>query len=600
MAERISDPKISVRRCFTGTIVANTLLAAWLLAHVSRAWSAGPAVDWVKLVTKPGYDRGIYCYAVAVDSKENIYVGSGPDLALSKFDSAGNLLWDFGLQPVIHPGILEVRGLAVDASDNLYAAGYVYGLVTFGSTTFNRNDPSLFIAKMTPEGSFTWVKFFFNLYSENKPFSRAADGTMFVGGTFYNTVTYEGITVSPTVESDVVVFKLNADGSPIWARRGAGTSYDYFDSVAATQSGGVVVVGRSTSSSFGMAGLITTGPGRYAIRINNEGTGEWIRNSPGGGDGVNEVSAVAHFRQTGESIWAGNVPGGGVDAFVTKLSVVGQTNWTRQLGGPGNQFINTAGVDELGSVYVAGFFDGQMQIAGQTFNSYGLEDIFVAKLNSDGTALWGKQIGWTAKDRTTALAFSPSGQLVIVGSASGGVSIDGRFLEGANPSDGFLAKLQPEGVPPRFTVHPQGRVVSAGMTLTLTTEAASDSNLAYQWWFNGARITGATNATLTITNTSAAYAGSYYVVARNAVTEVQSEAALISYTDAGTLTLTVHPSLTIFGTPGRTYRIEFATETRGIAVWTTATNLTLATTPQIWIDPAAALGEKRFYRVLLQ
>jgi hypothetical protein len=79
-----------------------------------------------------------------------------------------------------------------------------------------------------------------------------------------------------------------------------------------------------------------------------------------------------------------------------------------------------------------------------------------------------------------------------------------------------------------------------------------------------------------------------------------SEIANVSYSDAGSLQLSVHPSLTIFGTLGRTYRIDYAVETRSPAVWTTVTNISLPFTPYVWQDTNAAISDKRFYRVLLQ
>ena len=118
--------------------------------------------------------------------------------------------------------------------------------------------------------------------------------------------------------------------------------------------------------------------------------------------------------------------------------------------------------------------------------------------------------------------------------------------------------------------------------------------------FNGSSLDGKTNSTLTIPSAQPVHAGNYYLVARNAAGEVQSGVASLSYTDASTLALSVHPALTIFGTPGRVYRIEYAIETRGVPQWTVGTNLTLITSPQTWMDPTSAVGEKRFYRVLLQ
>jgi hypothetical protein len=109
-----------------------------------------------------------------------------------------------------------------------------------------------------------------------------------------------------------------------------------------------------------------------------------------------------------------------------------------------------------------------------------------------------------------------------------------------------------------------------------------------------------TNATLTLPNFQAANAGSYYVVAANAAGHVQSDVAAISFTDASTLVLTVHPSLTIYGTIGKTYRIDYSDALESPVSWQSSGNLTVTTSPQIWVDTNAAVNEKRVYRVILK
>lgn len=49
---------------------------------------------------------------------------------------------------------------------------------------------------------------------------------------------------------------------------------------------------------------------------------------------------------------------------------------------------------------------------------------------------------------------------------------------------------------------------------------------------------------------------------------------------------------------GHTYRIEYSNQPQGASHWIIATNMVLNASPTVWIDPAAAVGERRFYRVL--
>jgi len=574
-------------------------------------FGAGPPLQFAKIVA------GSYGHAVASDSQGNIYVGTGPvGPALIKFDQNGNVIWSFGSTNGLG-GQIEVRSVVVDTSDNVYVCGSLYGTVRVGKIDYSLNLSSMFIGKFSSDGSNVFSKTFFYMYSYGKPLVQSPDGKLFVTGQLdYNPVTYEGITVSSSGGVDTVVFKVNEDGTPVWYRRGTGSNDDYSDGVAATSDGGVVAVGKYNSTSFGMAGMSLSSPvGRslYLFRLDSSGSALWAKSRTSDLNGTYIPSGIFSSKNGQELVWVGDFVGtldlsspsipntGGRDAFVAKLSPSGMVLWARAIGGAEDQFGSTGAIDDFGNIYVAGFFSGRITVGSLSLDSLGLNDIYVVKFRSDGTALWAKRMGWASDDVEVALAFTRAGELLITGTVRGGASIDGTFLEGINPSDGFLAKFHSEGIPPRFIADPQSQVVSIGMTFTLAAElAVNDPSIRFQWWFNGSALTAQTNRVLTVTNAQFTNAGSYYLVATNDGGTVTSGSALVSYTDASTLVLSVHPSLTIFGTPGRTYQIESASDTRTPAQWTNVTNLTLISSPEVWIDPTAAVGEKRFYRVLLR
>jgi hypothetical protein len=62
-----------------------------------------------------------------------------------------------------------------------------------------------------------------------------------------------------------------------------------------------------------------------------------------------------------------------------------------------------------------------------------------------------------------------------------------------------------------ITVPPANQVVTAGQNATFSVGQLGKTPLGYQWQFNGTNISGATNATLTVTNAQAANAGQYSV-----------------------------------------------------------------------------------------
>src|SRR5436309_10891602 len=130
--------------------------------------------------------------------------------------------------------------------------------------------------------------------------------------TFRNPVTYEGITVSPSANSDALVFKISPDGSPVWYRRGTGNLDDYADSVSSSTDGGVLVAGTCNSSSFGMAGVsasLSAGKSLYLVKMDAGGSGLWAKSagsSMDSGGFITLSSAVTFSTNIQAIIWAGD------------------------------------------------------------------------------------------------------------------------------------------------------------------------------------------------------------------------------------------------------------------------------------------------------
>jgi hypothetical protein len=571
----------------------------------------GPPLDFAKMLDSL---RGL---AIASDSEDNIYVGSGPYDALIKFDANGQRLWTFGLPPN-GSGHIHVRGIVVDETGDLFVCGDVWGIVSIGKLNHDRGGSSgMFFGRFTPGGSNVFATIFYNLHSKGKPLVRTADGGFMVVGFFDYEASYEGITVSSVGRTDVLAFKINADGSPVWVRRGTGAEIDLADGVASVGSGGAAIVGSFYSSSLGIGGLIIPSIGNkthYLVRLDSDGGGMWSQSAGSTPESTSYPisSAVAVSPVNNSIIWAADFSGslalssppalstGGKDVFVANLTPTGTVLWVRTLTGVQDQFVNAACVDSFGNIYVAGVFSGEMVVGTLTLTSLGGSDIFIVKLRDNGMPIWAKRIGWSANDGEASLALTKSGALLVSGTVSGGISIEGTFLEGSLYSDAFFAKFRSEAVPPRFVTHPESQVISAGMTLTLSAGLdIEDASTAFQWWFNGSPVVRGTNSTLTITGAQPTDAGNYYLEARTEAGMAESQVALVSYTEAATMLISVHPSLTLFGTPGRTYKVEYSIDLRGAVQWMPATNLTLSASPQVWIDPTAAIGERRFYRVVL-
>lgn len=83
---------------------------------------------------------------------------------------------------------------------------------------------------------------------------------------------------------------------------------------------------------------------------------------------------------------------GATDIFVSKIDVNGSTVASIKLGGAGGEFVNDITLDDSGNVYLAGFFAGTANIGTYSFNSTNGTGI-VVKLNSNLSLVWARQYG---------------------------------------------------------------------------------------------------------------------------------------------------------------------------------------------------------------
>jgi len=175
-----------------------------------------------------------------------------------------------------------------------------------------------------------------------------------------------------------------------------------------------------------------------------------------------------------------------------------------------------------------------------------------------------------------------------------------------NPANNttVLTALAPQGpTTPVFSLNPSNTIVGLGGTATLTSSASPVTG--YQWMFNsaplanGSGVSGATTATLTVANFSAAEAGVYSVVATNAAANPSDRPSTTS--TAATVSadsFNLFPVVTIYGVNGTTYVTQYATSPSG--PWTSFSTNTAGAGPILVVDTTSPMSIKRFYRVAQQ
>ncbi len=402
-----------------------------------------------------------YSYSIAVDDAGSVYVGgytqssdfptpNGFDTTyaagfsdgfVSKFDSAGGIVWSTYLG-----GSSDdfVQGIAVDSNHAVYLTGLT------GSTDFPTMNP----------------------------------------------IQSCGCAHSPFAE-DAFVLKLNAAGDAlIYATWFGGGDYDEGDTIAVDNAGNAYVVGFTASTDFPTVNPIQPAYGggpddAWVAKFNAAGSAAVWATYLGGSndewglglaiDGSSEVFVTGNTLSvdfpTFNPIQASN--GGGLDAFVTKISAVGDAlAYSTYLGGSADDGGSGIAVDGAGNAYVVGATKSSDFPTKNPLQPAfgGATDVFAAKLDASGSHLiYATYFGGVGDDGKPKLrvpqnvTVDAAGDLYfgfITGSAGLPV-VNAIQATMAGPSDGFAAALNASGNGLLFATYLGGTADDGAWSVTI-------------------------------------------------------------------------------------------------------------------------------------
>ena len=135
---------------------------------------------------------------------------------------------------------------------------------------------------------------------------------------------------------------------------------------------------------------------------------------------------------------------GGNDAFVAKLNSSGVLQWNTFLGAATYDSGWGLAVDSDGNVYVTGQSTATWESPIRAFS--GVQDAFVAKLNSSGVLQWNTFLGGLKSDAGRGVAEYKHGNVYVTGISDGtwGTPVN-PFVGSGGFSDAFIARLDTSG-----------------------------------------------------------------------------------------------------------------------------------------------------------
>ena len=561
----------------------------------------------------------------AVDEQTNIYASVGG--AVIKLNANGVPLQTNSICPI--PGIAQR-----DALGNFYFAGNFDGTQNFGGITlvggwtnwpnpghWTPGSPTHYVAKYASNGSLLGVTSFGEQAGINM---RVTDFIL-------------------DLSDGLLVGHLGVSGVPKVTRLSSTVTIQWTKSVNLSGFQQTIRLGGLTSSNLCFAyndsAFINASRLDYNGNVTGGGILPWFQLNPTSNEATNTRLVVddqvqlflvgntngqqvlCKFNPSGTLLWAKPIPTGvqwtlardvtasiycgALDGALVKYDVNGNDIWTANyqsnkvirmlVDAAGNRFLNFAngGIARLGSdaapqlpVIQVG---PQNQIrplgSNATFSvtASGSPALYY-QWRKDGTNLIG----------ATFMNYSIVG---ITTNHVGAYDVVVTNLYGSVTSTPPAALLVSPSLLSPFT----GQVGIWGHEATLSVSAYGSGTLSYQWYKSGQLVSGATNSTLVFPSLQINDAGLYSVIVTSQYGSVTNTPAQLVVNPAN-ISLGLYAGITIEGTAGYTYGIEYTTNLQDTNAWQSLTNITLTQPVEIWVDTSVNVptSAKRYYRVTNQ
>jgi hypothetical protein len=329
------------------------------------------------------------------------------------------------------------RSLTCDESGNVYACGeYGNGNIEFGSITLNTSaSSSMFLTKYDADGNVIWARTSAGSGSASAHCTTTdALGNIYVAGDFNSlSLEFEDISLVSSGGQECFIVKYDPDGNVIWAVKAGGTGNDRIFSIACDNNGNSHVTGvyNSDELNFGDESITNSNQGglnAFVAKYDADGNAiwaldiggqepDWGRDIAVDGDG----NIFVFGDHMSESITIGTLiltNETGADTFLAKLDSNGNALWARK-GITTETYAMAVAVDNTGHVAVSGSFSGtSITFEDITLNNdggSGYSEFFVAKYDGNGNLQWAHAEGCSVQDEARDMAMDEEGNICITG-----------------------------------------------------------------------------------------------------------------------------------------------------------------------------------------
>lgn len=302
--------------------------------------------------------------------------------------------------------------IATTSNGDMYVFGRFYETATFGSSTITSvGSNDIFLAKISASGALVWLKQMGTSSLEKAYSVKTYNNEVYIYGGFVNTLQLGANMLTSNGSEDVFVAKLDTAGNFLWAHSGGslGKEFIYSKGMTLDKKGNAYITGETWSNQPMTFGSLTipgsTYGGLFVVKYNTSGNVEWA--TSGIVDSGTNAAPLDIKADENDNVYITGGYGGKLtfgsttiagysDAFLVKYSPTGNVVWATSIGGNSRTTGMAVCCDKNNNVFVTGEADGDLTFGSITSNggTGGLNtELFLAKYDSAGNALWAKRAG---------------------------------------------------------------------------------------------------------------------------------------------------------------------------------------------------------------
>ncbi|MGZ3920309.1 MAG: hypothetical protein ACXVC7_08460, partial [Bacteroidia bacterium] len=249
-----------------------------------------------------------------------------------------------------------------------------------------------------------------------------------------------------------------------WAKKEGLWAYDYGYGTGIDNSGNLYVAGKYEENAIFSGVTLPNGGNNnhdgFVAKYDPAGNLSWVRTY---GGPLGDYNHAMYCDGTGAVLVTGEIEGfndvitfpgstttlttyGDNDILLAKYDLSGTLLWAKSEGWFRSEKGLAVTSDNIGNIYLAGYFTDTTKFNGIQINGYGAEDIYIAKYDANGVFQWVKTAGSAGRDEAKSIRCDAAGNAYICGMYHNNANFSGTTLTcTASYFDAFVAKYDPNG-----------------------------------------------------------------------------------------------------------------------------------------------------------